>query len=74
MLCSLPPTTTSSYRTTTLVRTPTDELNRTSITKNIEQEPRQDWQEGQRHERGWSHTHVWWLRIKKNISAADVHT
>ena len=42
------------------------------MTKDIKKKPHRDWYWGQRHEMGWSHTHVWQLRIGRDISAAEV--
>lgn len=49
---------------------PEDSLNRTPENKDIKKRPEHRW----RHETGWSQSHVWWLRIGRDISAAEIPT
>lgn len=47
------------------------ELNATPINKDIKKKPHRDWWEG-RDVKQAGPIHVWWLRIRKHILAAEV--
>lgn len=43
-----------------------------SYNQEYKEEAHQDWWEVQRHKTGWSQTHMWWLKTRRDILAVEV--